>query len=1227
MNLRMKFRLVLLWALLVGLSSGAWAQATTSLRGTITDPAGAVVPAAKLTLTQVATGAARQAETDAAGGYLFPSLPPGTYRLRVEARGFKTVLRENIELLVSLPATLNIGLELGQVTELVSVTAEAPMLNTSDATVGNVITNRQIIQLPLEARNIISLLSLQAGVSYVNNTEGGAGTDYRNGAVNGGKSDQANVTLDGVDINDQLFQYVNGALRVTADSLQEFRMTTATPTATQGRSSGAQIAMVTRGGSNTFHGSAYEFHRNTVTSANEWFFNQAGVPRRKYLKNTFGASAGGPIVKERFFFFLNYEGRRDRTEASAVRNVPSAGMRNGILTYKVRTGGTSALGPDELKQLDPAKIGPNPAMLALLKQYPLPNDYTVGDGLNIVGFRFRAPVGLDNNTYVAKFDYKLTADGRHSLFWRGNLQDDRSTSEPQFPGHPPRLTTLTNTRASAVGYTAVLRPTLVNDFRWGFTRQGTESAGVSSVNSVTFRNLSDPVAYTRSSGRLLPVHNVVDDVSWVKGAHTLQFGANLRWVRRDSFSYAGSFHDAIANASWLLGAGRDLRPADIDPAFGASWGHAMMTVLGILSQGTANYNYDKTGKALPLGAPVLRLYGANEYEWYVQDSWKLKPNLTVTLGVRHSLYSPPWELRGNQVAPNVSLGKWFDQRGGNMQKGIPSNQMPRISFDLAGPANGGKRGYYEFDKNNFAPRLAITYSPGWNEGWRKWLSGGPGRTSIRAGYSIVYDRVGAGLANTFDTTGAFGMSTRLVNPSSSLRTYDPDPAKMAPRFTNLATLPALIIQPAPPGGFPATPRQGLFAITNAIDDTLRTPYSQMIAFSIQRQLPREFSLEVGYVGRLSRKSLINDDLSMPLDLKDPASGMTYFQAANVLVDHIKKGTPVSQVPKVAYWENLFPGLATKDTTASQEAFQALKGYHPDYTAVLYDLDVACDPVCSKFGSYAFFQDQFSALAAWRSRAMGNYHALEVMLRKRFSMGFQMDVNYTWSKSIDWGSAIERQGSWSGFTINAWSPGLRRSVSDYDMTQQLNLNGIFELPFGRGKRFGGGVNSVVDAIIGGWQIGGIYRHTTGLPTSVGEGLFWPTNWQMTGNATAIKPFPETKTTRNAPAIAGTGGPNLFPDPRVAKEHFDYTRPGEVGDRNQLRGDGLFNIDMSLAKQWRMPYADGHRLQFRWEVFNVTNSVRFDVNSLSMNLGDVGTFGKYSQTLTQPRVMQFVLRYEF
>jgi hypothetical protein len=302
-------------------------------------------------------------------------------------------------------------------------------------------------------------------------------------------------------------------------------------------------------------------------------------------------------------------------------------------------------------------------------------------------------------------------------------------------------------------------------------------------------------------------------------------------------------------------------------------------------------------------------------------------------------------------------------------------------------------------------------------------------------------------------------------------------------------------------------------------------------------------------------------------------------------------------------------------------------YAPDYTSALFDLD---RDFGSKFGLNAFFNDQFSALAAWRSIAPSNYNGFQAIFRKRFSQGLQFDFNYSLAKSFDWSSGAERSGSFGGgFIVNAWQPSQRKSISDFDVTHSINANSIYELPFGKGKYFGNGANKVADAFIGGWQLTGIFRWTSGLPIGVGNGRFWPTNWNITGFASRTGVLPKQETTKNAPAAAagGSPGPNIFPDPAAALKSYDNTLVGETGERNGLRGDGFFGIDMGLGKTWKLPI-EGHKLQFRWETFNLTNTVRFDVNSLTLDMGSGrANFGKYSETLTNPRVMQFALRYEF
>jgi hypothetical protein len=245
-----------------------------------------------------------------------------------------------------------------------------------------------------------------------------------------------------------------------------------------------------------------------------------------------------------------------------------------------------------------------------------------------------------------------------------------------------------------------------------------------------------------------------------------------------------------------------------------------------------------------------------------------------------------------------------------------------------------------------------------------------------------------------------------------------------------------------------------------------------------------------------------------------------------------------------------------------------------------------------------------------------------------AQGVEGTFNYTWSKSIDLSSRAEGDstGSNFGFITNPWMPWIHKAVSDYDMTHQWNASLVAELPFGKGKKLLD-MGGLVNAILGGWQISGLYRQTTGLPISVRNGSNWPTNYQWQGWATMMAPIPGMDVTKNAPAITGKGGPNIFRDPKAAFASFDFTLPGGFGNRNVVRGDGYFTIDTGLSKRFVMPFNEKHSLQFRWETFNLTNSAQFDIGAISINIGSPGTFGKFSDTLTQPRVMQFGLRYEF
>ncbi len=1220
-------------------------QAFSSLTGSVTDPSGAVVPRAQIVLENIDTNARREVQSNEAGSYTITQVPPGNYRIRAKAAGFADVLVNDVSLQVNTPATLNLSFEkIGTVAETVSVSAEAVQINTTDASIGNAIGTKAVIELPFFARNAAGLLAFQPGVTNIQTgntdyvganpiSQGGGTIDDRNGAVNGGKSDQSNITLDGVDVNDQQSRRAfKSVLRVTLDSVQEFRTITSNANAEFGRSSGAQVALVTKSGTNDLHGSLYEYHRNTITAANDFFNNASGVKRPALLINVFGGSVGGPLKRNKAFFFLNYEGRRDASALSATRTVPSEKLKAGTLQYLTMAGGVAELSPERLKQIDPLGIGPNAASLALFKQYPVGNDPSLGDGLNTIGYRFTAGQHTKFDTYIAKFDYMLDSAGKHQLFWRGNLQNDHSSGIPQFPGQPPNSVGLDNSKGLAAGYTWIAKSNLVSTTRYGFTRQGTESTGIQTASPVTFRNFSTIYGLTRGISRIIPVHNITQDFAYTLNVHDIRIGGVMRFTSNQSINFDKAYNLATTNVSWLRGTGADLQTGvgDLSPRFRTSYGDAMVALLGIVTQGNGNYNYDVQGNLLPTGTPVRRTFKNEEYEMYAQDSWKVTRALTVTYGLRYSLMPPVYEANGVQTSANVRLGDWFNQRGALAQQGKPQTDAGLITFNLANSPQG--RPLYDYHKKNFAPRLALAYSPNADSGLSKFLFGGPGRTSIRAGFGMFYDLFGQGLMRAADST-LFGLSSSLTNPSGV------QTAATAPRFTGFFNVPGQLVRPAPIVKFPVTypiSGAGSFAITNSIDDTIKPPYTMNLNFSIQRELGGGWLVQGAYVGRLSRRSLVSRDLAMPTDLKDPQSGQTYFQAATQLAAYVKGKVPTANVPKLPFWENFWSNAATGDLTATQVVYNSFKLYPNDWTSALADLDEFASPTCGRLGCNAMFNPQFSALGALSSIGTGSYHAMQWTVRKRFGGSLLWDLNYTWSKSIDISSNSEySQGpngpstiGYAGFLVNPWNIGQRRGVSDYDMTHLINTFAVWEAPFGRGKKFGSSANGLVNALVGGWQIAPTLSLGSGLPVSVGNGRNWPTNWNITGWATAINPVTvATGVTKNAPSIAGASGVNLFSDPATAIKSFDYTFPGQTGTRNPVRGDGPFAINLGVSKRFQMPWKESHRLQIRWETFNLTNSARFDVSSLSLDLGNTGTFGKYSSLLGSPRQMQFAARYEF
>ncbi|MFP5379798.1 MAG: hypothetical protein ACLGHP_08650, partial [Vicinamibacteria bacterium] len=679
-------------------------------------------------------------------------------------------------------------------------------------------------------------------------------------------------------------------------------------------------------------------------------------------KDIFGGSLGGPIRRNRMFFFGNMEVLREQSESPVTRAVPSNSFRDGVLMYRCASaaacpGGTVqgftgshavqpgwfGLTPAQIAALDPLGIGPSRAASDYFRKYPSPNAPGL-DGQNIMDYQFAAPIENDFYTYIGRLDFK--ASDNHQLFGRFNMQDDTINGAPQFPGEPPRTQTVFDNIGFAIGHDAVLSSTMLNSFRYGMTRIDTGIIGRTESNYVTFRFIDpfDAAGATFTSTRQTPTHNFVNDLTWLRGTHSIKVGTNLRFTRIPSTRNSGSFLSATVNPSWVAGVGRNNMPGSPNctspactavPAVAsggaAGYADAWLNILGVLSQSTVRANYDRQGNVIPLGSVIEREYASNEFEFYVQDSWQVTRNLTVTAGLRYGLFSPPYEVNGLQVAPNISMGEWFEQRGENAAKGIPDNAAtPVVQFDLAGPKNNG-RGFYAWDKNNFAPRFSFAWTPGAEEGILGALSGG-GRLVVRGGYSKVFDRLGQGLAANFDQGFAFGMSTSLSSPFGGA--YETNPGV---RFTDLRTMPPTI-PAAPPGGFPQTPPLEAGVITSSIDDTIVTPSAHMVNLMFSREFGRNYSIEAGYVGRFGRDLLVRRDLAMPLNLVDPASGMDYFTAAQQLIRATQAAGISDRAPTSAYnvlapipyWENLFPDARRGGNSATATIAQRYNRDNPDF---------------------------------------------------------------------------------------------------------------------------------------------------------------------------------------------------------------------------------------------------------------------------------------------------------
>jgi hypothetical protein len=1266
-------QLLLVTVMILAAATASLAQSVSGVRGIVSDPAGAVVPGVQVTLTDTKTSRDLTTTTNDQGTYAFSNVPPGAgYKLTFSKTSFQTLVLNDIALGVARTETHDAQLSAGQVTETVTVsstTGEAT-LNTTDASVGNVINERQIRELPIQLRdNPAALLGLQPGVIGDNV---GTGNVNRVGSVTGARADQTNITVDGIDSNDvttgQAFVTVGN---LPIDSVQEFRAVTANPNASQGRSSGGQIELATKPGSNDFHGSLREYYRGENFAANTFFNNKNGIPRPGLQRHQFGGSLGGPLPffnfgenngpmfrsgKDRLFFFFDYEGRRDDSQSSVARTVPLQHFREGRIGYILATStvtgaacpATSRLDtrPDcigfqtlaQSAALDPRGVGVNAGLLSFINsRYPQANDVSGGNGINTGLFRYNAPVTLSNNTYTTRIDGNINNNQR--MFGRLSITRNTQTNGLElFPGDGDSQRLDDRSYQFVVGHTWVINPSLTNQATVGISRQKwffPVAPSAAYPISFTFSPLNGPFASISYQDRDVIVPTIRDDFTWTEGSHTFQFGASFKPIQQNT-TLINDFDFPTVGGTLALNS--TLRPSNILATSSTAitnYDASFAFLLGRISSYATRYVFNTTGAVQPLGTGRKRNWNYNEYELYAQDNWRMRNDLTINLGVRWQYYPAPYEKNGFQTGTNVDFEDLLATRIANNAGGVSGfTAEPLLKYTLAGSGNNADP-MYKNDLNNFSPRVGFNYNPSFRDGVLGAIFG-ERKSAIRGGFSLVYDRPGGAVSFLQDQNSYLfdQVATAVIGASTNPRTN----LLNDPRFTSINTLPisttpAVITNPFTPNVLSNGRPVGLEnRNTNYVaSPNFEIPYAYQWSVGYQRELPGNMILDASYVGRRGKKLFALADISQALNFKDPASGQFLFDALNAVQSQREAGVAVGSLTPQPWLENQMNpasiarfGVPCSGLGLGSNCTQLIANFQP--TFVLHG-DTSDLLQSLAFNRLIFpnvgMGSQFAVNSYVTNLGESQYDGMLLSLRKRFSKGFQFDVNYTWSHTIDNSSSVfnvsNGSNAGSSYICDITDPDRCRGNSDFDLRHLFNANGIWEFPLGRGRALGSNMPKWLDAVIGGWSLSGIFTARSGLPANSQTGSF-PVGFViespavLTGDVSALDASIHDEGT----------GIQYFADKDAVLAGLRYPRHGETGNRNTFRSEGFWKVDTVVSKKFKMPWAENHLLTFRAEAYNLTNTNFFAPPNLNIASTD---FGRITASQSSPRVLQLALRYDF
>jgi hypothetical protein len=1239
-------RFMLLVALLLACATFASAQVPTgSVTGTVQDSQGLPVEGVTVTLTNQETNAIFTSVTGSSGGYQFEHIDYGTYKVSASKTGFKLGEVTGIKLDASTVYSVKpIAMEVGATTETVVVEGGAELVNTTSAEVTSTVEKQQIDDLPILNRNPMALLGLEAGVS--NSGPNGLGST----TINGQRSSFSNVTLDGINIQDNFIRTndLDFLPNLPFNSqAQEFTVINQNSDVENGGGA-SQVSIVTPKGTNAWHGEGLWYYRTNAWAANQWFNDASGVPLPGLLQNQGGGNLGGPIKKDKLFIYGYYEFLRQRAQSSNNTTVLSPNILSALsgatptlpFTYQPVVGGTgpSAGNPDgppktvDLLTMETASRGPGtPAfavdstMLALIKRMPTtPNNTRVGDTVNLLGYQFNTRSNVTQDNYGFRGDYNLNSKNTISATYSWNRQVvDRPDIDTSFD-KVPLVQNNDAIKFLSTSWRWNPRSNLTNEVRFGFdlapayftTSQNFGSGFVLNDGTLPF---TDPNPNFLPQGRDTHTWSWQDNANWVKGNHTIKFGTQIERVTIYATNSAGIY--PTYNLGFSSNNPDGPQPSDFpvpnsgDTISTSALNNAtsvLQSVAGILSTVTQTFNV-KTQKSgfVPIVAEN-RNYRQNDLSFYVGDNWRITRKLTLTYGTRYEYFSPVDEKSGLILLPQVPAGSTIQQ-----------TLLGNATVNFAGGPSS--RGLYNKHFNQFAPNIGLAWDPFGN-----------GKTAVRAGFSMNYvnDEFFTAAANA--AAGNPGLGATATNAGANGQ------GLFGPTVSKPVTVPTPPFQ-VPIDFLTEVVNTGDFVGGVAgygIDPKIKTPYVQQWNLSVQRDIGWNTSLSVSYVGNHGV------GLFRAIDLNQLFQNQNGFLAdfnrarANLFLTGNPNCASAGCQPLTVF-PNLFGdgflGNATIDNLIMQGQYGALSAlYHAD------GFDQGNNPLPGPNNPVMLFPNPFIMGAdLLKNSSFSTYNAGIVELRRRFTRGLYFQANYTYSKVM-----TDFAGSQSQFQPvqdNA-RPQLEKERAPFDLTHAFKANFTYELPIGRGHRLLSSRNKIVGLLTDGWQTGSIFTWQSGAPYSILSE--WP-SFNRTGSRSINNTAFATETHQqissqlgvfvqpngivyaiNPKLISpnGTGipaAPQLSCVPAVTGGFCD-PQPGQVGNLqlDAFNGPAYFDWDLSAAKDFSL--TERFKLTFRTEAFNVLNHPVFLVSDQNINST---TFGQSTSTVSAPRILQMSLRLKF